>query len=59
MRLTGALETGHRKIANNAQNEAAELMIRCKLMKGLVKILTGFQLEGQSLHSIPKKAATE
>ena len=29
------------------------------LMKGLVKILTGFQLEGQSLHSIPKKAATE
>lgn len=59
MGLARALKAGFRKIADHTENESAALVIGGELVEGLVKILTGFQLEGQSLHASPKRAATE
>ena len=59
MGLARALKAGLRKIADHTKNKSAELVIGGELMEGLVKILTGFQIEGQGLHASPERAATE
>ena len=59
MGLARALKAGLRKIADHTENKSAELVIGGELMEGLMKILTGFQIEGQGVHTGPERAATE